>query len=173
MLIVDKSVWIDFLRGEKTKASELLRELISSEKEMHITEIILTEILQGIKDDRLYHITKEYLLYFPILKPKGIETYIRASEIFRNCRKQGKALRKTIDCIIASIVIENKATIIHKDIDFEKNQRIFGTQNTIYRIIQTKLVQKIFTKIKKALFPQDKIYMKYTKTFHDLAYYIV
>lgn len=119
MLIVDTSVWIDFLRGEKTKTCETLRELISSEEEIHITEIILTEILQGIKDDRLYHITKEYLLYFPVLKPKGIETYIRASEIFRDCRKKGKTVRKTIDCIIASIAIENEATIIHKDHDFE------------------------------------------------------
>ncbi|ACI21794.1 type II toxin-antitoxin system VapC family toxin [Thermodesulfovibrio yellowstonii] len=119
MLIVDTSVWIDFLRGEKTKACETLRELINSEEEIYITEIILTEILQGIKDDKLHHITKEYLLYFQILRPKGIETYIRASEIFRNCKKKGKTVRKTIDCIIASIAIENRATIIHKDHDYE------------------------------------------------------
>ncbi|MBC7190704.1 PIN domain nuclease [Candidatus Aerophobetes bacterium] len=119
MLIVDTSVWIDFLRGEKTKACETLRELINSEEEIYITEIILTEILQGIKDDKLYNLIKEYLLYFPVLKPKGIETYIRASEIFRNCRKQGNTVRKTIDCIIASIAIENRATIIHKDHDYE------------------------------------------------------
>ncbi len=93
---------------------------ILSEEEIYITEIILTEILQGIKDDKLYNLTKEYLLYFPVLKPKGIETYIRASEIFRSCKKQGNTVRKTIDCIIASIAVENKATIIHKDMDFEK-----------------------------------------------------
>lgn len=58
-----------------------MRELINYEEEIHITEIILTEILQGIKDDIQYQIMKEYLLYFPILKPKGIETYIRASKI--------------------------------------------------------------------------------------------
>ncbi|WP_297212673.1 MULTISPECIES: type II toxin-antitoxin system VapC family toxin [Thermodesulfovibrio] len=120
MLIVDTSVWIDFLRGEKTNACKTLRELINSEEEIYITEIILTEILQGIKDDKLYNLTKEYLLYFPVLKPKGIETYIRASEIFRSCKKQGNTVRKTIDCIIASIAVENKATIIHKDMDFEK-----------------------------------------------------
>lgn len=125
MLIVDTSVWIDFLRGEKTKACQTLREFINSDEEIHITEIILTEILQGIKDDKLYHLTKEYLLYFPILKPKGIETYIRASEIFRTCRKKGKTIRKTIDCIIASIAIENSAVVIHKDYDYEIIREFF------------------------------------------------
>jgi len=82
------------------------------------------EILQGIKDDMIYEIIKSYLLEFPIIKPKGKETYIAAAEIYRKCRRQGKTLRKTIDCIIASIVKENNLALLHKDNDFEVIKKV-------------------------------------------------
>lgn len=119
MILVDTSVWIDFLRGKDSKHRYLLRRLIEKEEDICLTEIILTEILQGIKDDALYETTKEYLLEFPMIKPKGTETYIKAAEIFRKCRKQGMTIRKTIDCIIAAIAQENNLALLHNDSDFE------------------------------------------------------
>jgi len=119
LIIVDTSIWIDFFRGSNTKARYTLHNLISQDEEIYITEIILTEILQGIKNDKEYYITKEYLLNFPILKPTGIQTYIMAADIYRKCRKEGKTVRKTIDCIISAIAIENNAILVHKDHDFE------------------------------------------------------
>lgn len=119
MILVDTSVWIDFLNGRDTPHRRLLHNLIEEEKDICITEIILTEILQGIKDDALYAITKNYLLEFPVIKPGGIDSYISAAEIYRRCRKQGKTIRKTVDCIIAAIARENKITLFHNDIDFE------------------------------------------------------
>ncbi len=119
MILVDTSVWIDFLRGKDSEHRYLLRRLIEKEEDICLTEIILTEILQGIKDDALHETTKEYLLEFPVIKPKGTETYIKAAEIFRKCRKQGMTVRKTIDCIIAAIAQENNLTLLHNDSDFE------------------------------------------------------
>ena len=119
MILVDTSVWIDFLRGKDSEHRYLLRRLIEKEEDICLTEIILTEILQGIKDDALYETTKEYLLEFPMIKPKGTETYIKAAEIFRKSRKQGMTIRKTIDCIIAAIAQENNLALLHNDSDFE------------------------------------------------------
>ncbi len=62
---------------------------------------------------------KSYLLEFPICKPKGIETYFKAAEIYRDCRKKGKTTRKTVDCVIAAICMENGLTLFHKDRDFD------------------------------------------------------
>lgn len=50
MILVDTSVWIDFLNGANSKARYILHRLIEDEEDISITEIILTEILQGIKD---------------------------------------------------------------------------------------------------------------------------
>ena len=126
MIVVDTSVWIDFFIGKETPQRHLLHQLIEKEEDICLTEIILTEILQGIKDDMIYEVIKSYLLEFPIIKPKGKETYIAAAEIYRKCRRQGKTLRKTIDCIIASIVKENNLALLHKDNDFEVIKKVVG-----------------------------------------------
>ena len=119
MILVDTSVWVDFLRGEDSPHRRALHRLIEDEEDISITGIILTEILQGIKNDRDFQTTKECLLEFPIYGPKGIETYIRAAQLYRDCRKKGKTVRKTVDCIIATICMENDLTLFHKDGDFD------------------------------------------------------
>jgi len=132
MILVDTSVWIDFLAGSDTPHRRMLHRLIEEEKEICITEIILTEILQGIKDDTAYGTTKSYLLEFPIIRLKGKETYISAADIYRKCRKQGKTIRKTIDCIIAAIAQENNLTILHNDGDFETIKKCAGLKTITY-----------------------------------------
>jgi len=119
MILVDTSVWIDFLNGADSKERHALHRLIEEEEDISITEIILTEILQGIKEDENFKRVKDYLLEFPIHKPKGTETYLKAAEIYRDCRKKGKTVRKTVDCIIAAVCIENNLALFHKDSDFD------------------------------------------------------
>ncbi len=119
MILVDTSVWIDFLNGANSKERHILHRLIKDEEDISLTEIILIEILQGIKDDENFKRVKGYLLEFPIHKPKGTETYLKAAEIYRDCRKKGKTVRKTVDCIISAICIENGLTLFHKDNDFD------------------------------------------------------
>jgi predicted nucleic acid-binding protein len=119
MILVDTSVWIDFLRGENSSERQILHRLIEDEEEISITGIILTEILQGIKDDKKYKITKNYLLEFPIYEPSGINTYIDAARIYRECRNNGRTIRSTIDCVIAAICLENDLSVLHKDRDYD------------------------------------------------------
>lgn len=119
MILVDTSVWIDFLNGANSKERHILHRLIEDEEDISLTEIILTEILQGIKDNENFKRLKDYLLEFPIHKPKGTETYLKAAGIYRDCRKKGKTVRKTVDCIIAAICLENGLALFHKDNDFD------------------------------------------------------
>lgn len=120
MIVVDTSVWIDFLRGTNSAQRRDLHRLIENEEDISITEIILMEILQGIGKERDYKTIKEYLLEFPIYRPRGTETYLKAANIYRTCRRKGKTIRKTADCIIAAICIENNLTLLHKDSDFDR-----------------------------------------------------
>ncbi|MEE9614794.1 MAG: PIN domain nuclease [Thermodesulfobacteriota bacterium] len=120
MILVDTSVWVDFLRGVNSRERRALHRLIEDDEDISITEIILTEILQGIKEDKDFKTVKDYLLEFPVHRPKGTETYLKAAGIYRDCRKKGKTVRKTVDCIIAAICIENNLTLLHKDSDFEQ-----------------------------------------------------
>jgi len=119
MILVDTSVWVDFLRDEESVQRQTLHRLIEGEEDIAITGIILTEVLQGIKKDRDFQSVISYLLEFPIYGPKSIETYLEAARIYRDCRRNGKTVRKTVDCLIAAICIENGLTLLHKDRDFD------------------------------------------------------
>lgn len=119
MILVDTNVWIDFLRGANSRERHALHRLIEEEEDISIAEIIFTEILQGIKEDKDFKRVKDYLLEFPIYRPKDIETYVKSAGIYRDCRKKGRTVRKTVDCIIAAICIENNLILFHKDSDFE------------------------------------------------------
>jgi predicted nucleic acid-binding protein len=119
MILVDTSVWIDFLRGDDSLERRMLHNLIKAEEEISITGIILTEILQGIKEDKKYRLAKNYLSEFPIFEPNGINTYLDAARIYRECRSNGKTIRSTIDCLIAAICLENDFSVLHKDRDYD------------------------------------------------------
>ena len=119
MIVADTSVWIDFLRGTNSPEHHTLRRLIEQDEDISITEIILTEILQGIREDGDFQMVKELLLAFPIQKPQGTDTYLRAAQVYRDCRKRGKTPRKTVDCLIAAICLENDLVLLHKDNDFD------------------------------------------------------
>ena len=118
MILVDTSVWIDFLQGKDTIHRHTIHNLIAKEEDICLTGIVLTEILQGIHDDKTCQEMKRYLLELPIYEPVDINTYIEAAGIYRACSKRGKTVRKTIDCLIAAIAIENDLILFHNDRDF-------------------------------------------------------
>ena len=120
MILVDTSVWIDFFRGEDSKECLALQHLLANESDISITEIIFTEILQGIRQDKDFIRVRDFLYEIPLATDKGLQTYLAAAEIYRNCRKKGKTVRKTVDCLIAAICIENDRALLHKDSDFNQ-----------------------------------------------------
>ena len=126
MILVDTSVWIDFLNGIDSPQRHLLHQLIEKEEDISITGIILTEILQGIKDAKMFETTREYLQEFPSYEPGNEDTYVNAANIYRKCRNKGKTLRSTVDCIIAAIALENNLTVLHKDRDYDVIKECIG-----------------------------------------------
>ena len=118
MILVDTSVWIDLFNHPDSPYAQRLKGLIEKDEGLCICDIILTEILQGIKDDRIFEEVKDSLLKFPIIKAVNVETYILAANIYRLCRKKGKPLGKTIDALIAAVAIENNLALFSRDKDF-------------------------------------------------------
>jgi len=118
MILIDSSVWIDFFNGTEGSAVSALEKLIADEEEVYLSEYILTEVLQGFRDDREYEAARQCLLRFPIARLRNKDSYIEAAQIYRQCRKQGITIRKTADCLIACTAIENDLFLLHKDNDF-------------------------------------------------------
>lgn len=119
-ILVDTSVWINFFNGINTLTVDLLEELVEAEEEVCISEYILTEVLQGFKQDRDFKLALQNLLNFPVYPLNGIDSYIKAAQLHRKCRKRGITICKTADCIIAQTAIENQLLLLHNDADFDR-----------------------------------------------------
>ena len=124
MILVDTSVWIEFFKGTGSSCQHLLHDLIEAEEDVCLADIILAEILQGIRKDNDFKKARNFLLEFPVYSLKGIDSYIAAADIYRLCRKRGITLRGLPDCFIARIAIENGLTLFHRDKDFDAIARV-------------------------------------------------
>ncbi|MCB1159577.1 MAG: PIN domain nuclease [Leptospiraceae bacterium] len=118
MILIDTSVWVDFLNNKSNVGVKKLEKLLNDNQEICTTGIIITEVLQGIGKDKEYLRTKSIILELPYLPIKEKQTFLHASEIYRSCRKAGITVRKTIDCLIAAIAIENDVLLLTNDKDF-------------------------------------------------------
>ncbi|HAQ61378.1 TPA: VapC toxin family PIN domain ribonuclease [Candidatus Delongbacteria bacterium] len=119
-VLVDTSVWIDFFNGtEGSKEADALGLLINENYDICICPMIYQEILQGIKEDRIFNEIKEILLNYTMLSIELMHVTENAVELYRSLRKKGITIRKSNDCLIASYAILNNIPVFHKDRDFD------------------------------------------------------
>jgi len=118
MVLVDTTVWIDFFAGKSTREVRELERLLREEQNICTCGVILTEVLQGIREDADYRRTLsrfEAFLFLPMKRP----TFLRAAELYRSLRRRGITIRKPVDCMIAAVAIEHDLALLHHDRDFE------------------------------------------------------
>jgi len=123
LILVDSSVWIDFLSHHPGPAGKELRRLIEEGAPLAVTGVVVTEILQGLKRD--VQRIEAYLSLFDLLEAKGFETYRNAAALFRLARSRGVTLTTT-DSIIASVAVENGAAVFSLDRDFVRMAQLAG-----------------------------------------------
>jgi len=72
------------------------------------------------KQDKDFKLALQHFINFPVYPLNGIDSYIKAAQLHRKCRKRGITIRKTADCIIAQTAIENQLLLLHNDVDFDR-----------------------------------------------------
>ncbi len=127
MWIVDSSVWIDYFNGKVTPHTDTLDRALG-QRELAVGDIILTEVLQGFRHDKDFVQAQHALLCLPVLEMGGVDMALRSAANYRYLRKQGLTVRKTIDCIIATFVIQHRFELLHDDRDFDSFARHLGLQ---------------------------------------------
>jgi predicted nucleic acid-binding protein len=115
LILVDSSVWIDFLNSGRGRAGDELERLIRSGAELVLAGVIVTEVLQGLRRD-VAEVTR-LLARWPLIEPTGFDTYVFAASIFRHARARGVTL-STVDALLASLAIEYQASLFTLDKDF-------------------------------------------------------
>lgn len=124
MIIVDTSIWIDFLQDSESIHQERLEDLIGNNNKALICGIILQEVLQGIKDNKSYEITKQRFSKLPFIDTNK-ETYLYASALYRTLRSKGITV-PSVDTTIAALAIQNKIPLFTKDEHFKIVAKHFG-----------------------------------------------
>lgn len=120
MILVDTSVWIDYLRGADTSASVDLRRRLSEHiDQVVICEPIAMELLAGAPDERAFLKLERLVNGLPSLGVDGSTDFRDAAGIFRAARLKGLTVRSLTDCLIAAIAMHHGSTLLHKDADFE------------------------------------------------------
>jgi hypothetical protein len=130
VIVVDTSVWIDFLNGRNAPSVRRLRELLGSE-EIAVGDLMLCEILQGLDSERSAVEVEALLRRFEIVPMVGEAIATAAARNFRHLRRRGITVRKTIDLLIGTWCIENRRPLLHNDRDFRPMARHLGLEEVL------------------------------------------
>jgi predicted nucleic acid-binding protein len=125
VIVVDSSVWIDFLNGRNAPHVRRLRAILGAE-EVIVGDLMLCEVLQGLDSEREAREVENLLRRFEIVTMAGEAIAVVAARNFRSLRKRGITVRKTIDLLIGTWCIENRRPLLHNDTDFRPMARHLG-----------------------------------------------
>ena len=125
MIVVDTSVWIDFLNGRNAPHVTALRAALGQD-EIIIGDLMLCEVLQGLDSENEAQQVESLLRRFDIAPMAGDTMAAIAARNYRALRRRGITIRKTIDLLIGTWCIENRRPLLHNDSDFRLMARHLG-----------------------------------------------
>jgi predicted nucleic acid-binding protein len=137
-VLIDSSVWIDHLRGVRTRETAILGMLLAwldpeLERGDHegtanilVGDLILCEVLRGISDPREHAAVKDALLSFEVVTIGGVDLALAAADQYRALRRLGVTVRKTIDLLIGTYCVANDCALLHRDRDFDPMAQHLG-----------------------------------------------
>jgi predicted nucleic acid-binding protein len=125
VVIVDSSVWVDYLRGVPTPQTDWVHREIGLQR-LGLLDLILCEVLQGIVEDRRFDEVRRSLLTLEVFASGGTELCVAAAKNYRILRSRGKTVRKTVDCLIATFCLLNGHVLLHADSDFDPFEKELG-----------------------------------------------
>ncbi len=115
-ILVDTSVWMDFLRGEPEAVKAL--SSLTRTRRVVICGQIRQEILQGSRDEKAFSKLEKELAIWESETEEPAD-FVEAARIFARLRWKGITIPPT-DCLIASIAIRRKLQLFTFDEDFDR-----------------------------------------------------
>jgi predicted nucleic acid-binding protein len=123
--IVDSTVWVDYFRGSETPETDWLDRHAATHP-LGLTDLILCEVLQGVRDERALPAIQKDLSAFHIFDTGGVSLALAAAANYRALRRRGRTVRGTIDCIIATFCLLNGHALLHNDRDYDAFEEELG-----------------------------------------------
>jgi predicted nucleic acid-binding protein len=118
VVIVDTTVWVDYFQGVENPETDWLNTELDRQR-LGLTDIILCEVLQGVRDDVVAKEVERRLLNLEVFDTGGVAVAREAARNYRALRSRGHTVRKTIDCLIATFCLRGQHSLLHRDRDFD------------------------------------------------------
>ena len=125
MVIVDTTVWVDYLNGVGTPETTWLEREMSQQR-LGLLDLMLCEVLQGLSTEPSAARVLRNLMRFEIFNSGGLELATATARNYRLLRRRGRTVRKTIDCLIATFCLVHDHTLLHHDRDFDAFEEELG-----------------------------------------------
>jgi predicted nucleic acid-binding protein len=122
VVIVDSTVWIDYLQGIRNPETEWVHAELDRQR-LGLIDVILCEVLQGVRDELAAKEVERRLLTLQVFETGGVDLARNAARNYRTLRTRGHTVRKTIDCLIATFCIREQHSLLHRDRDFDPFER--------------------------------------------------
>ncbi|MEI5686468.1 type II toxin-antitoxin system VapC family toxin [Sphingomonas kyungheensis] len=119
IVLVDSSVWIDHLAHRVTRHTTALRAITARHGKLLVGDLILTEVLQGTRDQREFSSALAALSAFEFVFVSDHRVAIEAARHYRHLRSRGITVRKTIDTLIATRCILDRLPLLYSDRDLD------------------------------------------------------
>lgn len=120
MIVVDTSVWVDVLNGVESPGAVRFEALLRADAPLGLTDIVFTEVLQGLRTEEQASLVDGHLRAFPILGLEHLADHALAASLYRQARRAGVTIRKTLDCLIAAPCVRTGSVLLHADADFDR-----------------------------------------------------
>jgi hypothetical protein len=120
-MLVDSSVWIDFLRGGTAPETLFLKDSLERGDPVWLVPPILQEVLQGADSLPRFNKWDQALGELPMVEGRDQRNVAReAALLYAKCRWAAFTPRSANDCLIAAYAIRFELPLLHRDRDFER-----------------------------------------------------
>jgi len=115
--LVDTSAWVELLRATGSPVDRVLATALDSSRPLWITGVVLQEVLQGARTAAQADELRTMLEACTVVESVFPETYRHAASLYRRCRRAGRSVRGTADCLVAAVALEHGLAVLGIDRD--------------------------------------------------------
>jgi predicted nucleic acid-binding protein len=119
VILVDTSAWVEFLRATESSVDLWLRDAIVRGERLATTGVVVMELLAGARDELHAVQLRRFLGRWSLLPAEEPSDHEVAASVYRECRRSGRTIRRLPDCLVAAVALRTKASIVHRDADFD------------------------------------------------------
>ncbi len=117
MVLIDTSVWVEYLRGNNKEIVESVKGLIRTRRAL-LCGIVLSELLAGVRTKKSRDTLKETLDALDYAEVSK-DTWILAGELSNGLKRRGISVPLS-DLILAALSIENDSALYTLDSHFDR-----------------------------------------------------